>query len=134
MAHKDPIPEYEHKLLEVSHTFTANATFELECLCLTTIRPSGHISRPSQVGFPIAAYALQVILRVPCCEVMGVNSTSEFHQLVIYSNKKLYWIYGYSYQKTESSFSQKLYHTNIGNRLKEAPPMSQVCSIHHDVL
>ena len=51
MAHKDPIPEYEHKLLEVSYTFTANATFELECLCLTTIRPSGHISRPSQVGF-----------------------------------------------------------------------------------
>ena len=66
-------------------------------------RPSGHISRPSQVGFSHSC--LCSINEVQWwCSVVGINSTWECHHLVTDLNKELYWIYGHSYQIKESSF------------------------------
>ena len=52
---------------------------------------------------------------------MGINSTLECRQLVTDLNKKLYWIYGHSYQLIESSFPQKWYYASLRDRLKEGP-------------
>ena len=81
-------------------------------------RPSGHISRPSQVGF-FNSYLCSINKDLWWCSVVGINSTLECSHLMTDLNKKLCWIYGLSYQIKESSFSQKLYNASLGDRLKE---------------
>ena len=83
-------------------------------------RPSGHISRPSQVGFS-HSYLCSINKVLWWCSAVGINSTWKCRQLVIDLNKELYWVYGLSYQIKESSFSQKLYYASLGDRLKEGP-------------
>ena len=83
-------------------------------------RPSGHISRPSQVGFS-HSYLCSINEDLWWCSEVGINSTSECSHLVTDLNKELCWIYGLSYQIKESSFSQKLYYASLGDRLKEGP-------------
>ena len=81
-------------------------------------RPSGHISRPSQVGFS-NSYLCSINEDLWWCSVVEINSTLECSHLMTDLNKKLCWIYGLSYQIKESSFSQKLYHASLRDRLKE---------------
>ena len=83
-------------------------------------RPSGLISRPSQVGFS-HSYLCSINKVLWLCSVVGINSTWECRQLVTDLNKELYWIYGLSYKIKESSFSQKIYYASLGDRLKEGP-------------
>ena len=88
-------------------------------LCNDT-RPSGHISRPSQVGFSNSCLC-SINEFQWWCSVVGINSTWECRQLVTDLNKDLYWIYSYSYRIIESSFSQKFYYASSRDRLKEGP-------------
>ena len=81
-------------------------------------RPSGHISRPSQVGFS-NSYLCSINEDLWWCSVVEINSTLECSHLMTDLNKKLCWIYGLSYQIKESSFSQKLYRASLRDRLKE---------------
>ena len=83
-------------------------------------RPSGHISLPTQLGFSYS-YLCSINKVLWWCSVVEINSTWECRQLVTDLNKKLYWIYGLSYQIKQSSFSQKLYYASLGDRLKEGP-------------
>ena len=80
--------------------------------------PSGHISRPSQIGF-FDSYLCSINEDLWWCSVVGINPTLECSHLMTDLNKKLCWIYGLSYQIKESSFSQKLYYASLGDRLKE---------------
>ena len=94
--------------------------FGLNCVCLTTTRPSGHISRPSQVGFS-HSYLCSINENLWWCTVVGINSTLECSHLVTHLNKELCWIYGLSYQIKEPSFSQQPYYASLGDCLKEGP-------------
>ena len=100
-------------------------------LFIDDTRPSGHISRPSQVGFSHGCLC-SINEDLWWCSVVGINSTWECSHLVTDLNRELCWIYGLSYQIKESSFSQKLYYASLGDRLKEGSSMSQLCSTHHD--
>ena len=75
-------------------------------------RLSGHISRPSQVGFS-HSYLCSINEDLWWCPVVGINSTWECSHLVTDLNKESCWIYGLSYQIKQSSFSQKLYYASL---------------------
>ena len=58
-------------------------------------RPSGHISRPSQVGFS-HSYLCSINEDLGWCSVVEINSTLECSHLMTDLNEELCWIYSIS--------------------------------------
>ena len=85
-------------------------------------RPSGHISRPSQVGFSHSNFC-SIYEDLWWCLVVGINSTLECSHLVTDFNEEMCWIHGLSFHTKESSFSQKLYYASLGDRVEEDPQL-----------
>ena len=80
-------------------------------------RPSGHISRPSQVGFSHTFYKRILVVVFSSGDQFNLRMSS----VGVWFDKELCWISGHSYQIIESSFSQKFYYASFRGRLKEGP-------------